>query len=259
MILKRIFCNKQWWTDLSTNFFGALLGIVVTFGTTGYLEHMDKKEMGRKIALMTIGDIEYSIRELEADCEIFQQYDTIFRAVSNRCPDRLDEVHPDTMILYLNSFFSETFYVVNPAAEGVFSHSSDIWRTLDNYALQQRIGYCFALRNRLNDFSVRLKQRQIEIGTKFFSEKRFSLQEDLFTVIRELTGLPAMQYYFTTYPFEVEIFVQEVRNLRALNYRNMQDMGLTPEELEDNLELFNFSDNVESWESDRCDDDGAAK
>ena len=258
MILKRFFCNKQWWTDLSTNFFGALLGIVVTFGTTGYLEHMDKKEMGRKIALMTIGDIEYSIRELEADCEIFQLYDTIFKAVSDRCPDRLNEVHPDTLALYLYSFYAETFYVVNPAAEGVFSHSSDIWRTLDNYALQQRIGYCFALRNRLNDYSVRLKQRQTEIGTKFFSEKRFSLQEDLFTVIRDLTGLPAMQYYFKTYPFDVEIFVQEVRNLRTLNYRNMQDMGLTPEELEENLELLNFSDDAELQESARRGNDGEA-
>ena len=29
----RFFFTKQWWADLSTNFFGALLGIVVTFGT----------------------------------------------------------------------------------------------------------------------------------------------------------------------------------------------------------------------------------
>ena len=61
----RFFFTKQWWADLSTNFFGALLGIVVTFGTTGYLEYCDKKAMGRTAALMTIGDIEYSIRKLE--------------------------------------------------------------------------------------------------------------------------------------------------------------------------------------------------
>lgn len=80
----RFFFTKQWWADLSTNFFGALLGIVVTFGTTGYLEYCDKKAMGRTAALMTIGDIEYSIRKLEADCETFLRYDT----VSGLCWDR---------------------------------------------------------------------------------------------------------------------------------------------------------------------------
>ena len=58
----RFFFTRQWWADLSTNFFGALLGIVVTFGTTGYLDYRDKRSMGRKTALMTISNIEFSIR-----------------------------------------------------------------------------------------------------------------------------------------------------------------------------------------------------
>lgn len=130
----RFFFTKQWWADLSTNFFGALLGIVVTFGTTGYLEYCDKKAMGRTAALMTIGDIEYSIRKLEADCETFLRYDTVFRAVLDRYPDRLDEVPADTLGLYLNSFFADKFYIVNPAAEMGYSPTAAIsggrWTTM---------------------------------------------------------------------------------------------------------------------------------
>lgn len=242
----RFFFTKQWWADLSTNFFGALLGIVVTFGTTGYLEYCDKKAMGRTAALMTIGDIEYSIRKLEADCETFLRYDTVFRAVLDRYPDRLDEVPADTLGLYLNSFFADKFYIVNPAAEGVFAHSSDIWRTLDNYALQQRIGHCFALRNMLNDSSVQLQRRQKEAAEVFFTEKFFGDRKDFLAAVRELTSLPSVRQYFALYPLDVEILMQGVRQLRAMNDRNIQDMDITREELEDCVVSLDYSADVMS-------------
>lgn len=246
----RFFFTKQWWADLSTNFFGALLGIVVTFGTTGYLEYCDKKAMGRTAALMTIGDIEYSIRKLETDCETFLRYDTVFRAVLDRYPDRLDEVPADTLSLYLNSFFADKFYIVNPAAEGVFAHSSDIWRTLDNYALQQRIGHCFALRNKLNDFSVQLQRKQKEAAEAFFTEKFFGDRKDFLAAVRELTGLPSVRQYFALYPLDVEIQILGVRQLRAMNDRNIQDMNITREELEECLVLLDYGADVKSKEFD---------
>lgn len=251
------FNRKQWWTDLSTNFLGALLGIVLTFGTTGYLEYRDKKAMGRTIALMTVSDIEHSIRQLERDCRFYRQRDTVFRSVLGRYPDKLDQVPDDTLSLYLNSFFTDKIYVVNPAAEGIFTHSSDIWRTLDDYALQQRIGQCFALRNMLNDFSVRLQQRQQRAGEAFFTEKFFGDRKDFRGAIRELTALPAVRHYFALYPLDVEILVRQVQRLRSMNDRNKQDMAVTEEELEKNLELFDYSVDVKSNELD--DTGGAGK
>jgi len=255
----RFFFTKQWWADLSTNFFGALLGIVVTFGTTGYLEYCDKKAMGRTAALMTIGDIEYSIRKLEADCETFLRYDTVFRAVLDRYPDRLDEVPADTLGLYLNSFFADKFYIVNPAAEGVFAHSSDIWRTLDNYALQQRIGHCFALRNMLNDSSVQLQRRQKEAAEAFFTEKFFGDRKDFLAAGRELTSLPSVRQYFALYPLDVEILMQGVRQLRAMNDRNIQDMDITRKELEDCVVSLDYSADVMSRDCDAAVRGGASE
>lgn len=255
----RFFFTKQWWADLSTNFFGALLGIVVTFGTTGYLEYCDKKAMGRTAALMTIGDIEYSIRKLEADCETFLRYDTVFRAVLDRYPDRLDEVPADTLGLYLNSFFADKFYIVNPAAEGVFAHSSDIWRTLDNYALQQRIGHCFALRNMLNDSSVQLQRRQKEAAEAFFTEKFFGDRKDFLAAVRELTSLPSVRQYFALYPLDVEILMQGVRQLRAMNDRNIQDMDITRKELEDCVVSLDYSADVMSRDCDAAVRGGASE
>lgn len=255
----RFFFTKQWWADLSTNFFGALLGIVVTFGTTGYLEYCDKKAMGRTAALMTIGDIEYSIRKLEADCETFLRYDTVFRAVLDRYPDRLDEVPADTLGLYLNSFFADKFYIVNPAAEGVFAHSSDIWRTLDNYALQQRIGHCFALRNMLNDSSVQLQRRQKEAAEAFFTERFFGDRKDFLAAVRELTSLPSVRQYFALYPLDVEILMQGVRQLRAMNDRNIQDMDITREELEDCVVSLDYSADVMSRDCNAAVRGGASK
>lgn len=130
---------------------------------------------------------------------------------------------------------------------------------MDDYALQQRIGHCFALRNRLNDFSVLLQQRQKETGAAFFNEKFFGDRKDFLAAIRELTGRPAVRHYFATYPPDVEILVKQVQNLRMLNRRNMQDMGITQEELEECLELFDFSSDVKSREFDHNSGSGTVK
>ena len=75
------FFNREWWANLSTNFLGALLGIIVTFGTTGYLEYKEKKGLERKAVLMTVSNIEFSIDALKDAYNSLQQYDTVFTTV----------------------------------------------------------------------------------------------------------------------------------------------------------------------------------
>lgn len=229
--------KKQWWEGLFANFLGALLGIVVTFGTSGYLEFRDKKAMGRTAALMTISDIEHSIRKLETDCRSFQKYDTIFRAVLSRYPDKLEQVPDDTLFLYVNSFLDDKFFIVDPSAEGIFTHSSEIWRTLDNHTLQQRIGHCFAFRNTLNDFAIDLQKRQRLAAEEFFKEKFFSDRRNTYAAVRELTARPAVRHYLAVYPGDVDFLIGKVRILKRMNERNRQDMHITDAELAKYLEF----------------------
>lgn len=105
----RFFFTRQWWADLSTNFFGALLGIVVTFGTTGYLDYRDKRSMGRKTALMTISNIEFSIRTHDRGMSGAAGPGYRFHAYPEHYPDRLEQIAEDTLYMYINGFSQAGF------------------------------------------------------------------------------------------------------------------------------------------------------
>ena len=46
--MKRPFIDKSWWNNMSANFAGAFLGIVVTFGTTAVIDMHARKSMARR-------------------------------------------------------------------------------------------------------------------------------------------------------------------------------------------------------------------
>lgn len=235
--MNNFFRKKEWWESLAANFFGALLGIIVTFGTANYLENREKQAMGRTSALMTISDIELSIHELERDCKQFEADRAIYSTVLSHYPDELDQVPLDTLSLYVNSFFTTKYFVVNPSAEGIFAHSSDIWRVLDNHTLQQRIGHCFALRNMLNSLAIQIRNQIQEAGRGFFMEKYFSDREDFRAAVKELTARPGVRHYLTIYPIDVDWVIEKLHELKQMNERNKRDMNITDEELAKYLEF----------------------
>lgn len=234
----RFFFTRQWWADLSTNFFGALLGIVVTFGTTGYLDYRDKRSMGRKTALMTISNIEFSIRTLDEVCQELRAQDTVFMRIREHYPDRLEQIAEDTLYMYINGFIRRQGFIIDPSAEGIFTHSSDIWRTLDNHTLQQRIGHCFATRNILYDYIVYMFQKQQDAAARFFDEKFLFDRESLAAAARELTDFPAVRDYMALYRGHLDILDSNLRELKRMNERNKQDMRITDEEFAEYLRFF---------------------
>ncbi len=224
------FFNREWWANLSTNFLGALLGIIVTFGTTGYLEYKEKKGLERKAVLMTVSNIEFSIDALKDAYNSLQQYDTVFTTVRKHYPDKLAQVPEDTLFMYINRFTQVIGFIIDPSAEGIFTHSSDIWRTLDNPTLQQRIGHCFAFRNRLYDLLVDIARQQKESAGDFFSDKFLFDYRNTAEIVQKLTDRPSVRNFLALYPSIVRLVRSNLRELEQMNERNKQDIRMTEEE-----------------------------
>lgn len=104
--MKNFLRQRQWWAGFWANFFGALLGIAVTFGTSGYLEYREKKAMGRTAALMTISNIEFSIQTFDVVSEVFRSRAAVFKTILEHYPDELYRVSEDTLYMYTTVFTS---------------------------------------------------------------------------------------------------------------------------------------------------------
>ena len=100
---------------------------------------------------------------------------------------------------------------------------------------------------------------EVSPPTALFAEKFFGDRKDFLAAVRELTSLPSVRQYFALYPLDVEILMQGVRQLRAMNDRNIQDMDITRKELEDCVVSLDYSADVMSRDCDAAVRGGASE
>lgn len=229
--VKNFLREKKWKTDFLANFLGVVLGIILTFGVSGYLKYREKKAMERTAALMTISNIEFSVQTLEDISETLQSHNQVFNTIRKHYPDKLDQISEDTLYMYASCFIDFHGIVLDSSAEGIFTHSSDIWRTLDKPSLQQRIGHCFAYRNFLNNFVNCLYQKQEHAAAKFFEEKYFFDRKSISVAVKELTDIPSVRDLLYHYPGFIHFLNSQLLILKRMNERNKQDMNISDEEI----------------------------
>ena len=69
--------KRPWRKDLLVAFAGTTLSLILTFGTSALIEHVNRNKDRRLTALMVLSSIESSVRELEESGEIMARKDTV--------------------------------------------------------------------------------------------------------------------------------------------------------------------------------------
>lgn len=223
--------DKKWWIDLFGNFLGALLGIIVTFGTSAYIESRSKQEMARKILLITIGDIDRSIHNMQAICDDMLQMDSCFRQVLGHAPDRIGELPDSVLVDFIRNFTDNRVYPMDASAERIFTQNMDIWRTIDDITLQQRIGNCFAdcdtfydIHAEWNEQRKKLAWKVVSLGERFDAGHAAAVRAMMETP--EIRSFVRRHNYYATYLNAVVPFIKDE------NRYNKRDVAVTKADLE---------------------------
>ena len=90
--MKQKFYKNEWWRDTITSLVGTVVGIVLTFGTTFYIEKQNKADMARKTVIITLHNLDVKIKSLKSNEAWMSHVDTLFRAVVKHLPADLDFV-----------------------------------------------------------------------------------------------------------------------------------------------------------------------
>ena len=96
--------------------------------------------------------------------------------------------------------------------------------------MQQRIGHCFAFRNRLYDLLVDIARQQKESAGDFFSDKFLFDYRNTAEIVQKLTARPSVRNFLALYPSIVRLVRSNLRELEQMNERNKQDIRMTEEE-----------------------------
>jgi len=215
------------------------ISIVLTFGTAQYFEYRKEREDGRKLATMTIHDIDNSVLMLESYIKREDDNNaTALYLMEN--PDSIDVVSGsmlDRTMGYLLAL--GTNFTLDASCEQIFLSSQDAWDNIGNQAFIDQVQSFYNNRHEtLNYFNTSIQWKKPLSEEEHLEQQLHApnFQMDHKTFLKELFQRDEVRYYITYWP----IRKQRINDI-ILIWEKMSDlckfmMGITDREIQEYLE-----------------------
>lgn len=227
--MKKFFGNKAWWMEMSGSFVGGFLGILISFGITAYEAQQHKEKLARKTAVMTIRNIDIGIDLRQEQLDRLTDNREIFNAVLSRYPDKIDEVGPDTLQMFVNALSYRHFAIGDNSAETIFSHSISVWENIEQPQALRNIGACFSICHTFDGICQRLENEGFEAFYEYIG--RYDVEDDWAASITEFLKSQRIRYYLQSFDSYVSVLGQILSIMEKTNAETKQMMEITEEEL----------------------------
>lgn len=238
--------HKAWWSNATSSFVGTLLGIIVTFGTTSYLNQREKEETMRKTILLTINSVNNYVKTMEDEVAQMQVYDTIFRAVLKYHPDELHKVSKDTISLFFSSLSDFRINGDATSTENIFSHNMDIWKSMDDITAFGMIEECFTCKKMLKNLYQETENMRRQLFLDFCSAQDFNNYKTAEAAIRAFFKYkPEAFYLLIEYNAKSKMMEYSLKTYKKLCKKAKILLNVTDEELkalEDPLNMGTFKE-----------------
>ena len=157
---------SDFWTQTLSCTLGTIISIVLTFGTSAWIEHREKQETERTAALMVIHNLDSFIEDLDERVKYLQSIDSINTRVL-AAKDRLDTVAEDSLELFVSSIFTLNFDTTDQTAETIFSSNIETWKSIENREFIELAGNCFSAKRLIVKLQERLDAEKYELSDLF--------------------------------------------------------------------------------------------
>lgn len=227
------FSSTEWWINASGATFGTVMGIVLTIGVTYWQQMRNQEEMTRKIAKITLHNIDVRVNNLSELFDFFTEKDSIFGILQSYMPDSLDKIDKDTLDFYMATLMYRTFQAYDTKSEDIFSSSFEVWQFLDNEKVIGRISNCYSALNVCEQWITEINENFLEFSKERFvdavaNDKSFNSVE----FVKDYLQNPEVCYFYRNL-VSVSIGHNVLRTIQELNDYNKKVLGLNQAELDD--------------------------
>ena len=127
----RDWTGKSWLKELLLTFLGTTISIVLTFGTSHWLDSQRKKAAGRQMAMMVIHDIDENVQSFRDMEKTEKEYYELAQYVLNNL-DQINSIPEDTLTTVYYMLLRDIDYTIDDSKEKIFHSSPDSWKSIDN-------------------------------------------------------------------------------------------------------------------------------
>lgn len=211
--------------------FGTVIGVVLTAGVTYCSEKSDREAMARKIAVMTIHNLDVSIGSMSRLVDEMCRQDSLSQYVKDRMTQSRS-VGPDTVQMFISGFYSHKIRPIDTSTESVFSSDFDIWRNIDDPKVIGRIANCYSLMRKCGEEYDRYEMEKYEAFIRLYDSlpRRAVGSDD--EIVRAMLKQNDIGRIMESAPVQVALLRQLLQNAKALNDRNKTELGVSQEELD---------------------------
>ena len=238
---------SDFWKQTLSCTLGTIVGIVLTFGTSAWIEKREKQATERTAALMVIHNLDGFCDELEETTKYLQAVDSINMKVL-AAKDRLEAVSEDTLEMFAGNFFTFQFSPNDQTAETIFSSNIETWKSIDSSEFIELAGQCFSAKRLLVKFQERLEAEKNDLTDMFlktvlYADKPIeSIPEIAATMLRSATF---RSFIKKQHDFYLQGMQQGLKVLRKQTDNCKRLMDVTDEE----LQLFGYNDETQESQS----------
>lgn len=131
-----------------SQFLATTLSIILTFGTTGLLEHCQRIKDRKLSAMMVMGNIETFARQVDEMAEGMSRRDSIATWMLSLPQDSLDLIPSIEMVNVINDLIAGIeFLTHDKTAESIFSNNIETWKNMEKFEFIDNVGTCFSEMN----------------------------------------------------------------------------------------------------------------
>lgn len=135
---------KPWVKDLLVAFAGTTLSIILTFGTSALVNHVNRNKDRRLTALMVLSSIESAVRTLEECGEIMAHKDTVAQWLLSIPLSDVSRLDSEVLLPSISEVMVTYSFGLDKTIERVFSSNTDTWKNLGNFQFIDNVGKCYA-------------------------------------------------------------------------------------------------------------------
>ena len=229
----RKFFDYSWWKDASVATAGTIVGIILTFGTTGYLEDRQQKQMADKTVSLAIHNLDASISNMEKLVYEMKQNDSLYRRAASLMPDSLEMMNTDSLQMIVSSFGSRRYYITDNSTKEIFSSSFEVWQNLDDTKVIGRIGNCYSILNTCLKEYDRMSDLTNQAHFEFIKERLPEDYPSTTETVKAFLSRHDVVYALEWYSQMTNTLDNLVDIAKQLNERNKQELGIEQQELDE--------------------------
>lgn len=230
--------RKRKWTEFGlqtlSSTIGTVVGIVLTIGTTLFLNHYEEKSMERTSTLMVLHNIDEFCILIDSHIKWLQDIDSLNMIVMNHYPNHLDELPDSTLETFCNSMKHKRFSVTDHSAETIFSTNIEIWKNIKDARFLNNIGICFSLKEtiekELNELDTEMKKYE-ESYVRI--KRNMNMEKPSPALAKALIDDPVVyNYIYQAHYTSNKTLVRLLECLRSENEKNMKRMQISTKDFD---------------------------